>query len=352
MESPSGSARFHGDDAVGIEFQYGAIERRGLIRLREIVTTPFFVDMDSRIVSIRSGLRSVFAGSQPVPRDVTALVAGGTALTLGLESLIVLGHVETAIAGYVVAYVGYTLGSLRVPRCVAIFQAFTLLAVFRLLNLAFPAFVDLTLYWLPLVYLPMIPAYVFASRSRRSASTTAAPANRTASSDGRLTVRNSSSRLSRFVLARSWRLVGLLIPVILAVSLGLSVAELSVAEPPRLVPEMTLPATLLVALVVALAAVVEELLFRGLLQSALVARIGVPMGVGLAALLFASMQFPTSGAHLGVGILAGLVYGIAYEYTETLLVPGVIHVCVNVLVFVVLPERGGSALLSLPGTVL
>lgn len=77
----------------------------------------------------------------------------------------------------------------------------------------------------------------------------------------------------------------------------------------------------------------EELLFRGIIQSRLRETFGPVVGVGTATTLFAFAHItgflPGSlgGALLGVAVLflVGLVLGIAYEFTDNLVVVAIIH---------------------------
>lgn len=83
----------------------------------------------------------------------------------------------------------------------------------------------------------------------------------------------------------------------------------------------------------------EELLFRGIIQTRLRESFGVVSGLTLATALFASIHLPgfldpgastfelVGGALLGVSVLfvVGAVLAVAYEYTENLVVPAVIH---------------------------
>lgn len=290
-------------------------------------------------MSSESGLRSALAAPLRTPRDVAVVVLAGTVATLVLEALLFVGAVRAAAAGYAVTYAGLALLAVRLHRCIVVVQAFAFLAVFRLVNLAVPAFTDLSLYWLPLVYLPFVPAVVLAVRSRPASGASNgdfsdSPALPPASSrTGSMAPPDSSPPL---------HVLSMLLPTFLLLGAGLAVAERLVRAPTQLVPQATVQASLLLALVVIVVAAVEELLFRGLLQSALTDWFGAPTAVGLASLVFAAMQLDSAPGAVATAFLAGLVYGTAYEFTDRLAAPVLVHAFANVVLFVVLPVHGDA----------
>ncbi len=93
------------------------------------------------------------------------------------------------------------------------------------------------------------------------------------------------------------------------------------------------PEGLLLWLAVNLGVVVlaEELLFRGVLQSALVQRLGAWPGLLLTALLFGGAHLPFSPLFALLATLAGLGYGLAFHYSGRLSLAIALHVAVNLL---------------------
>lgn len=77
----------------------------------------------------------------------------------------------------------------------------------------------------------------------------------------------------------------------------------------------------------------EELLFRGLLQPALVRRLGVCPGVIQGAVLLGAVHLPFSALF---ALLAGLGYGLAFHYSNRLSLAVTLHVAVNPLHFLLL----------------
>ncbi|MCO6057482.1 CPBP family intramembrane metalloprotease [Pseudomonas sp. MOB-449] len=73
----------------------------------------------------------------------------------------------------------------------------------------------------------------------------------------------------------------------------------------------------------------EELVFRGLLQPALIARLGTRHGVLLTAILFGAVHIPFSPLFALVATIAGLGYGLAFHYSGRLSVAVALHLGVN-----------------------
>lgn len=73
----------------------------------------------------------------------------------------------------------------------------------------------------------------------------------------------------------------------------------------------------------------EELLFRALLQSTLVSRLGAWAGVAITALLFGAVHLPFSPLFAAVAAVAGLGYGLAFHFSGRLGVAIALHLAVN-----------------------
>lgn len=73
----------------------------------------------------------------------------------------------------------------------------------------------------------------------------------------------------------------------------------------------------------------EELVFRGLLQPALVSRLGARNGILLTAALFGAVHLPFSPLFAVLAGLAGLGYGLAFHYSGRLSVAVALHLSVN-----------------------
>lgn len=263
---------------------------------------------------------------------VAALALAGTAAIVGLEVVLANGYVTAAIGGYLVAYAAFTLGAIRVRKAINLWISFALLAVFRLVNLSLPVFVDLTVYWIGLLYFVLVPAVLVAGYAKRIDSRPDQSATATSGTDDSH-FPSRRERLRALVTKPSRRFLVTLV-VLPPAGLGLGYLEGSMATPVQLVPDPTTGGVVTVALVVALVAIVEEFLFRAHLQSALTDSLGSLVGVALASLVFAGMVTTTGVAPFAIALATGLLIGTGYEVGESLLPPVLAHICLNLVVFV------------------
>lgn len=241
-------------------------------------------------------------------REFFGVLVGATVLLLAVEWLVFLDRLYLGRWLALVAYVAFTLVAAWREEWASVLGAFALLIVFRIVNLTVPTLVDLTLYWIPLVYVPFLPAALLATRASPAISLRIMPTDH-------------SPRL--------------LIGVLLAV--GLAFTSRQSVPPFDVVPEPTPVALATFGLILLFVTTVEEILFRGVLQSAISARAGGPVAVVVSSIAFAAMhQYPTPSAVVFV-LAAGFVYGTLYELTDSILVSTAVHAVSNLLLFVVLP---------------
>jgi hypothetical protein len=87
----------------------------------------------------------------------------------------------------------------------------------------------------------------------------------------------------------------------------------------------------------------EELLFRGVVQGRIREAFGPVPGIALASAIFAAIHYfaLTGGAGgrlvtIGILFLPSVVFGAAYELTDNLVVPSLIHGAYNATLFTVL----------------
>jgi membrane protease YdiL (CAAX protease family) len=118
-------------------------------------------------------------------------------------------------------------------------------------------------------------------------------------------------------------------------ALGLNSAQNQIVEVGRQNPSVFL---LLIPLQFLLVGPGEELLFRGLVQGTLRESLHPARSIVLASALFASIHlFSLSGdgklVYIGIAFVLALVLGAAYEYTDNLTVPAVIHGMYNAVQF-------------------
>ncbi|WP_375739604.1 lysostaphin resistance A-like protein [Pseudomonas boanensis] len=131
---------------------------------------------------------------------------------------------------------------------------------------------------------------------------------------GRPRTANGNLRLTCLVI-----LATLLLVPLLALALGLVAWQ---PKWPGLIWEW-LAVNLLVAVLA------EELLFRGLLQPALVSRLGVWPGLLATAALFGAVHLPFSPLFALLAGCAGLGYGLAFHYSGRLAAAMALHLAVN-----------------------
>ena len=229
---------------------------------------------------------------------------------VGSETAVFYGALEYALWGYFVTLVLCVLGPLLVGRDAGLFQALALVPVFRLVNLGMPVFFETTLYWLPLIYGPFIPAGYLVATSRPETDL-------------------SIGGLRALLVA----------PIVLPLSAVLGIVEYSLLDPAPLVSGWSVGNLLLIGIVMfGFVAVVEELLYRGIIQRTFEHRFGRGIGIAIASVLFGFM-------HSGYGIpeeilLAtgiGVFFGLIYEYTRSLVLVVLMHGTLNLFLFAVVP---------------
>jgi membrane protease YdiL (CAAX protease family) len=228
----------------------------------------------------------------------------------GTEAAVFYGYVEYALWGYALTLLLCVLAPLRFPVDADVFRALSLLPVFRLVSLGMPVLFDSTLDWLLLVYGPFVPAAYLLAKALPSVD-----------------------------LSWGWLRALLALPVAVPASAGLGVVEYSIIEPTALIQAWTTDQLVFAGVVLfAFVALVEELLFRGIIQRALEARIGRWSGLLVSSLLFGLMH-AGYGVHLELlfGALIGLLLGLVYDYVGSLALVVVMHGTLDVFLLVVVP---------------
>jgi membrane protease YdiL (CAAX protease family) len=229
------------------------------------------------------------------------------------EIFLFYGHTAFALWGHLLTLLVCAFVPLSRSADTDPLQMFALLPLFRLVNLGMPVFVERTLFWFPLVYAPVLPAVYFVIRAQPDLG-----------------------------LRFNGRAFGLLVVPALVVSAFLGEVEWLILTPEPLITEWSLTQLLLVAVVmVGFVGFVEELLFRGVLQAGLKAYVGQWGSILLVSALFGLMH---SGYGSGTQLLfagsLGLLYGVVYEFTDSLVLVTVMHGVLNVFLFAVVPIHG------------
>ncbi|WP_185715473.1 CPBP family intramembrane glutamic endopeptidase [Halocatena pleomorpha] len=125
----------------------------------------------------------------------------------------------------------------------------------------------------------------------------------------------------------------LIIVLLLGLNPGQNQIQGLVVENPDLIP-------LLIVLTIVLIGPGEELLFRGIIQGSLRERFGPVLAIILASIIFASAHVGSLTGSLGdravtiaVLLVPSLIFGTAYERTNNLVVPALIHGLYNATLF-------------------
>lgn len=229
------------------------------------------------------------------------------------ELLVRFGTGQLALWTTVLTLLYCALAPMRFDEDAALYRAFALVPLLRLVGVAMPVFVSGTVYWLALVYAALLPGVFLAARSNPSIRPTFRP------------------RLG----------VLLFIPAIVVGAL-LARIEYALAAPSPIITEWTVVDVVFFTLVMfVLVGFVEELLFRGILQRTLEAHLGRWPGLLLTSVVFGLLYASppeTVGVVFATGV--GLFVGLVYDWTDSLVVVTTVRGTLNVFVFAALPVSG------------
>lgn len=244
----------------------------------------------------------------------SAAIVLPTLAIVASEAALFFGDVGPALWGHLATLLLCALAPLRFDDDVAMFQVFALVPVFRLVNLGMPVFVELTVYWFPLVYGPLIPAIYVLGRADNPVS-----------------------------VSINWRTTLVALPLAIPLSAALGAVEYAILEPEALIPAWSATELLVITVVmVGFVGLVEELLFRAVLQRALADRLGLWPGILLASGIFGLMhsgyQLP---AELGFAASIGVLFGYVYHRTDSVALVAIMHGVLNVFLFAVIPLQPG-----------
>jgi membrane protease YdiL (CAAX protease family) len=250
---------------------------------------------------------------------------------LGAELFVLSGNNGYALWGYALSLVAATLVPLRTETDAGPFVALALVPAFRLVTLGMPVFSAEPLYWLAATYAVFLP--VFAVLSHASALDVHVALERGAGDA------NAAVRRGAVTVSMRWRrALGWAAP---AVVLGLALAHLQygvIESDPLVAGGSTTELLLAVAVLVGLAAPVEELLFRGVLQRVFQRRLGRVPGLLLASGVFGLVHagYGAPEGMLAAGVV-GLVLGAVYDWSDSLALVALLHGASSVFLFAVIP---------------
>jgi len=207
-------------------------------------------------------------------------------------------------------------------------MAFIMVSLLRVLNVGMPTFFDLSIYYYPFIYLPVIFAAYIIWRADNV-------------EDGKpINIRYLWSFINGDKIDQRSSFRWIFVPIAIGIGLVMSFFEYAVLKPDVLVPDMGLIslASLLVVMVF-FVGFGEELVFRALLQRRVQERCGAVFAIVFSAFIFSMM-------HSGYESLTYLVYvfGVAlvlgglFFKTKNLLLVALIHGFINFFLFSFLPN--------------
>ncbi len=231
------------------------------------------------------------------------------------ELLIFAGRMKLAIWIHIGVLIALSLSDIVVKnlKVYRIYQALMLLPILRLVNLSMPVFFNTTLYTFVFVYAPLLVPLGIIVMSQRS----------------------SFERIG--ITAKN-----LPAYIILSIPLGflLGLGEYLTIRPGYLIQDFSIGNLfILTFIMVFLVGLVEEIIFRSILQTRLEDALGVKEAVLIAGLLFGLMHSGYGTFHevLYTGFV-GLFMGFAFYKTRSLPFVVVLHGLVNVFLFGIFPH--------------
>ncbi|KKG17786.1 CAAX protease [Methanosarcina sp. 2.H.T.1A.6] len=232
------------------------------------------------------------------------------------ELLIFSGRMGAAVWIHIGTTIALSLSNIFIkdPEVHKIHQALMLLPVLRLINLSMPIFYDTTLYTFVFIYGPLaIPVAVIVLHQRDS--------------------------LEQIGITLKHIIPYMLLSVPLGLILGLG--EYLTIRTGYLIPDLTFINLLkLTVVMVFFVGLVEEVIFRSILQTRLENAFGVWAALIISSLMFGLMHsgYGTIQEILYTGFV-GFIMGLAFYKTKSLPFIAVLHGFVNVFLFGILPHQ-------------
>lgn len=238
-------------------------------------------------------------------------------LCIGIAELLIFsGRMGAAVWVHIGILIALSLSNIFIkdPRVHNIYMPLMLLPVLRLVNLSMPIFFETTLYTFIFVYSPlMIPVAAIIIHQRNS--------------------------LEEIGITKKHFLAYMALSVPLGFLMGLG--EYLTIRTGSLIPDLTFVNLLKLTIVmVFFVGLVEELIFRSILQARLEQALSVPESLIITSLLFGLMHsgYGTFNEMLYTGFV-GLIMGLLFYKTKSLPFVAVLHGFVNVFLFGILPHH-------------
>ena len=195
------------------------------------------------------------------------------------------------------------------------YQALMLLPLLRLVNISMPIFFDMTLYLYIFIYTPLIiPVYIIA-------------------------VHQGFTFEQLGFTFKYWKLI---IPVSVIIGFTIAQGEYYLIHAGTLIPDLSFWNILKLSVVMIMfIGLIEELIFRSILQTRLEESMGMFSGLIVASILFGVLHsgYGTFYEMLFVS-LAGLIMGYIFQKTRSLPLIALTHGMVNIFLFGLIPLLG------------
>jgi len=254
--------------------------------------------------------------SRVARRSVLPVLA--TVLLIGIAEMLMFSGIKgAAILFHMLILVVVSISTVRIKDKYVTWalQALMLLPLLRLINFSMPIFSEMVLYRYFYIYIPMfVPIF--------------------------LIIRHQS--FSSVQLGLSFKRIILYLPLSLVIGLLIAEAEYFIVGPAPIVPNMSFYNLVDVALIMVFCVgLVEELMFRSILQTRLEGVFGSTLGLIVASLLFGLMSsvYGTVAEILFASVV-GLILGYMFSKTRSLPLVALTHGLVNIFLFAIIPLLG------------
>lgn len=231
------------------------------------------------------------------------------------ELQLFLGQQIESMVVHVVILIGLSLSALFIKNeeIKKIYQALILLPIMRLVNLSIPVFYETTLYSLVFIYsLLAVPAIIAATQQG----------------------------FTRTQLGITFNKLWLYIPLSLLLGLLLAEGEYLIIRTNYLIPDLTIVNLLILsAVMIFLVGVVEEIIFRSVLQNRLQMVFGNFSGLIFTSILFGFMHSSYGNIYeIFYATFVGFFIGFLFYRTKSLPLAALIHGFINIFLFGVIPH--------------
>ncbi|WP_321418577.1 type II CAAX endopeptidase family protein [uncultured Methanomethylovorans sp.] len=233
------------------------------------------------------------------------------------ELLLYMGKLEAGILLHVMIPLGIAISTMWMRESNVTFslEALAMLPILRLVNISMPVFVPTMLYLYVFIYFPLIIPVYFIVRHQK------------------ISLKELGFTLDHLYLY---------IPIAVVVGYMIGYGEHSIIHAGSLIPDTSALSIFKLSFVMLFfVGLVEELIFRSLLQTRLETAFGMTKGLLITSLLFGIMHSGYGQAYeLLMTGLAGLLMGYMFQKTRSLPFIAISHGLVNVFLFGLIPLLG------------